>query len=166
MYYLYYDEAGTLLTVSNSNNEVGNYIEISYETFTDLNEGNLNFHDFIVVENQLIKKQAQPDQEESSKIFLANTKKPNCIHITQQKDCWKISHNLDETTKLTLKSMENYTKLIYVVDKGNHNILHETIIVPVKDCLDKDLFIPKNTNSTHVRLTCRSSLEEYIHIQE
>ena len=62
MYYLYYDEVGTILTVSNSNDDVGNYIEISYEIFTDLNEGNLNFHDFIVVENQLIKKQAQPDQ--------------------------------------------------------------------------------------------------------
>lgn len=166
MYYLYYDEAGNVLTVTNSNDDAGNYIEISYEIFTDLNEGNLNFHDFIVVETQLIKKQAQPDQEEASKIFLSNKKTSNSIHITQQKDFWKISQNLDSTTNLTLKSMENYTKLIYVVDKGNHNILHETISIPVKDCLDKDLFIPKNTNSTHVRLTCRSSLEEYIHIQE
>ena len=39
----YYDEAGTILTVSNSNDDVGNYIEIFYETFTDPNEGNLIF---------------------------------------------------------------------------------------------------------------------------
>ena len=52
MYYLYYDEAGTVLTVSNSNDDVGNYIEISYEIFTDSNEGKLYFHDFIVVETR------------------------------------------------------------------------------------------------------------------
>ena len=166
MYYLYYDETGSVLTVTNSNNDVGAYIEISYEIFTDLNEGKLNFNDFIVVENKLIKKQVQLDQEEAGKIFLSNIKKPNTIHIIQKKDCWKISHNLDDTTKLTLKSMESYTKLIHVVDKGNHNILHETIAIPVKECLDNDLCITKNTNSTHVRLTCRSSFEEYIHIQE
>ena len=55
MYYLYYDEAGTVLTVSNSNDDVGNYIEIFHEIFTDPNEGNLNSPDFIVVENPLIK---------------------------------------------------------------------------------------------------------------
>jgi len=166
MFYLYYNEEGGVIGVSNTNTEPGEYVEISENMFMDFNEGKLNMSDYLVIESNLVKKQEQPDEESASKILLSTTPKDNTISIIQQKNNWKIQENLDSNTKLTLKSMKDYVKCIFVVDKTNHNLLHEILVIPVKQFLDSPLVIKKSSKSNNVRLICKQGLEEYIHIQE
>jgi len=166
MFYLYYNEAGEVHSVSNTNTDPGTHIVISEDMFMDFNEGKINMIDYIVVENNLVQKQQQPDEESASKVFLSTVPKDNSISIIQQKNNWKIQENLDDITKLTLKAMEDYVKCIFVVDASNHNILHEMLVIPVKQVLESPLILEKNTKVNNIRLICKQGLEEYIHIQE
>lgn len=166
MFYLYYNDAGVVYSVSNTNTDPGTHLEINEEMFMDFNEGNISMVDYIVVENKLIKKQEQPDEESANKIFLSMVAKDNSISIIQQKDKWKIQENLNDATKLSLKTMDDYKKLIFVVDNGNHNLLHETLEIPIKQVLESSVVLEKRTKSNNVRLTCKQGLEEYIHVQE
>ena len=166
MFYLYYNEEGVVTGVSNTNTEPGEHIEISEDMFMDFNEGKLDMLNFIVVENNLVEKQEQPNEEFASKVFLSTHAKDNSISIIQQKNNWKIQENLNDITKLNLRSMQDHVKCIFVVDKTNHNLLHEILVIPVKQILDSPMIIKKNSKSNNVRLVCKQGLEEYIHIQE
>ncbi len=111
--YVYFDEEGNLLSISNNNNDKGNYLETSLEEVTGLINGNEQFHQYCVlfdtVKKTYVLKHRFNEEEISfdinNQIFYisrANIARPDLKIIQNcKKHCWQFK--LDKSIRDNFK---------------------------------------------------------------
>ena len=185
MFYVHYDNQGNLLSVTNEVRSNESFVTIDEATFTDFVSGRENLLDFIVLEGEastaptLVKKDKLDNFDVDKSIHEIETVpvprsyRLSAFYILQdkKKKKWQGRAKLSEANRITLMNNTNLnkTKLIYVTEENNPNILRGELSVNMKKFTDNKLFeISTNDKSLvlsdDISLYCPVLYEKFYHI--
>lgn len=149
--YVYYDDHGEITSISNTNDEEGNYITVPLEKVMNFLLGKESTSFYVVVYDTLIKQHMlklkyHSDEtafrigDEIFKVNHSSCEKPDLV-ITQDLLEKKWRFQVDEGLKLYLKSQSfDYNKKLYfsITRKNDPNELYRVLTVNFKDLVEKD----------------------------
>ena len=184
MFYMYYDDSGNVLSVTNIiDNSFGpNYFEVDLKTYEEFSNLTKQFFDYIVIDNIKIKgkKQIVPrdldlslDITQPKGIIAKHPTAENAIIINQDlsNGSWTITNTMDSELCSLFAQSDNTIKTYYVVDPTNRFILLDTLSVDLKlVVLHNELKLKsynKEVSKMSVSLLCNSHHVKHIHnVQE
>lgn len=156
--YVYFDDFGELVAVSNNNKEVGNYIEVEQADVIDIITGNEQPSHFCIsfdgIEKKYVLKSKTKEIENKfsiknniSKIESNVTNADIVIKQDVKNKCWII--NLDNKIKKTIKLKEHsYKSLLHfaVTEKNDPHVLYHYFVIYLEDLINKSTVkIPFNS---------------------
>lgn len=174
MFYLFYNDNGLILSVSNSNQEEGNALEIDTDLFEDFSEGRKKFIDYKVIEDAKENGEMHVvptdinfvDKFEQTKGQIPkNVPATNCIEFIQASDSWRIKNKLAKH-KASMLNENEYVREYFVVDESNRFILVDKFTFNLQETLTKDIIIKGHGSNKNVRLMCFDSYLKHVHTQE
>ena len=184
MYYIYYNDTGTITAVANITDESFGtyYIEVDLQTYTDFSTGVKQVLDYIVIENAKIKGKMHLILKDIDKaeglaqpkgIINKQSIEHNAIILNQDltNRTWTITSTMDDIICAMFAQGDDYIKEYYVVDINNRFILLDTLRVNLKTLALQDSIILENYNrdicKQHISLFCSAHHVKHIHtVQE
>lgn len=184
MFYAVFDiNNGEISSISNIQPDDGNFLEISKESYIDFVQGNVDYGKFLVVPDPklkgtyiLIEKEIDKQEFDVSKSIHEFEKigkekiKEDIFYIIQdtKKGKWFARANLGENYIKFLTQTKNFaenTKVIYVTQESNPNILIDSLVIKQEDFLNnKEFFIKDIEHSDSVSLFAGIVHETYKHM--
>ena len=174
MFYLYYNDNGSIRSVSNSNQEVGNVLEIDTQLFEDFSEGRKQIIDYKVIEDAKENGEMHVvptdinfvDQFEQTKGRIPkNVPATNCIEFIQENNYWRIKNKLAKH-KASMLNENEYVREYFVVDESNRFILVDKFTFNLQETLTKEVIIHGHGSNKNVRLMCFDSYLKHVHTLE
>lgn len=176
MFYIHYDDEGSILSVANSKDETLKSIETDLETYNDFSSLKKQVHEYKVVEDILIKgkmhlvSMVYNDSDEivqhKGPIPLQKKSREG-INFIQQKNNWKITCKLKSDLVSAIAAGGDSYRQYYVVDKGNRYLLLDTLNVNLKELvLEKNVKIKKEYKYKDVLVLSNNSPIQHTHIAE
>ena len=167
MFYVYYDERGNLLSVTNELYTDKNSIEIDKDLYIQFVSGKKNLQEFVVLEglgtgfNSLVKKDKLDNfsvEKSIHEIEKVNSGSYNtsAFYIIQdkKKKKWQGKAQLSKERSKTLNTILtnnkylNQYKTVYITEQNNPNILVGELVIDMKNFINNKLFdITVNDNS-------------------
>lgn len=184
MFYMYYDDSGNILSVTNliADSFGPNYFEVDLKTYEEFSNLTKQFFDYIVIDNIKLKgkKQIVPKDLDLSLelnqlkgIIAKHTTAENAIIINQDltNGSWTVTNTMDVELCSLFAQSDNNIKPYYVVDPTNRFILLDTLSVDLKlVALHTELKLKtynKEVSKMSVSLLCNSHHVKHIHnVQE
>lgn len=183
MFYIYYNNEGTILAVVNMIDESfgPNYIETDLKTYEDFSNGTKQFFDYSIVENFKIKGKMQllannietlDEQLQPKGIINKSNIEDNAIILIQNKNkgTWSIKSTMNDEICALFAQGEDHIKHYYVVDPTNRFILYDTLSVNLKMLALNNTVELTNYNISKckkdVSLLCTSHYVKHIHTVE
>lgn len=179
--YVYFDEKGNLLSISNTNKTDGNYVEVELEDVKNLITGKDQFFHYHVIfdttkKNYVLKHVYDEDDYQynvNDRIHRLSRIKQDIVDLTIQQNIksklW--SFVLDTEIRDRIRSKQIYYNkplMFSITRKNDPNQLERIITVNIKDLIDKEDFsipfefeIELDVNALSVYTTKR--LESYHH---
>jgi|TARA_B110000263_G_C15296164_1_gene505681 hypothetical protein len=188
MFYVYYDERGNLLSVTNELYTDKNSIEIDKDLYIQFVSGKKNLQEFVVLEglgtgfNSLVKKDKLDNfsvEKSIHEIEKVNSGSYNtsAFYIIQdkKKKKWQGKAQLSKERSKTLNTILtnnkylNQYKTVYITEQNNPNILVGELVIDMKNFINNKLFdITVNDNSLifldNISLYCPVLYEKFYHI--
>lgn len=188
MFYVYYDERGNLLSVTNELYTDKNSIEIDKDSYIQFVSGKKNLQEFVVLEglgtgfNSLVKKDKLDNfsvEKSIHEIEKVNSGSYNtsAFYIIQdkKKKKWQGKAQLSKERSKTLNTILtnnkylNQYKTVYITEQNNPNILVGELVIDMKNFINNKLFdITVNKNSLifldNISLYCPVLYEKFYHI--
>jgi hypothetical protein len=188
MFYVYYDERGNLLSVTNELYTDKNSIEIDKDLYIQFVSGKKNLQEFVVLEglgtgfNSLVKKDKLDNfsvEKSIHEIEKVNSGAYNtsAFYIIQdkKKKKWQGKAQLSKERSKTLNTILtnnkylNQYKTVYITEQNNPNILVGELVIDMKNFINNKLFdITVNKNSLifldNISLYCPVLYEKFYHI--
>jgi hypothetical protein len=188
MFYVYYDERGNLLSVTNELYTDKNSIEIDKDLYIQFVSGKKNLQEFVVLEglgtgfNSLVKKDKLDNfsvEKSIHEIEKVNSGSYNtsAFYIIQdkKKKKWQGKAQLSKERSKTLNTILtnnkylNQYKTVYITEQNNPNILVGELVIDMKNFINNKLFdITVNKNSLifldNISLYCPVLYEKFYHI--
>ena len=188
MFYVYYDERGNLLSVTNELYTDKNSIEIDKDLYIQFVSGKKNLQEFVVLEglgtgfNSLVKKDKLDNfsvEKSIHEIEKVNSGSYNtsAFYIIQdkKKKKWQGKAQLSKERNKTLNTILtnnkylNQYKTVYITEQNNPNILVGELVIDMKNFINNKLFdITVNDNSLifldNISLYCPVLYEKFYHI--
>jgi hypothetical protein len=188
MFYVYYDERGNLLSVTNELYTDKNSIEIDKDLYIQFVSGKKNLQEFVVLEglgtgfNSLVKKDKLDNfsvEKSIHEIEKVNSGAYNtsAFYIIQdkKKKKWQGKAQLSKERSKTLNTILtnnkylNQYKTVYITEQNNPNILVGELVIDMKNFINNKLFdITVNDNSLifldNISLYCPVLYEKFYHI--
>ena len=188
MFYVYYDERGNLLSVTNELYTDKNSIEIDKDLYIQFVSGKKNLQEFVVLEglgtgfNSLVKKDKLDNfsvEKSIHEIEKVNSGSYNtsAFYIIQdkKKKKWQGKAQLSKERSKTLNTILtnnkylNQYKTVYITEQNNPNILVGELVIDMKNFINNKLFdITVNNNSLifldNISLYCPVLYEKFYHI--
>tara|TARA_B100001057_G_scaffold319047_1_gene319328 strand:+ start:573 stop:1103 length:531 start_codon:yes stop_codon:yes gene_type:complete len=174
MFYLFYTDNGVILSVSNSDQEEGNILEIDTDLFEDFSEGRKQIIDYKVIEDAKENGQMHVvptninfvDQYEQKKGQVPkNVLATDCIEFIQESNSWRIKNKLAKH-KASMLNQNEYVREYFVVDESNRFILVDKFTVNLQETLTNDVIIKGHSSDKNVRLMCFDSYLKHVHTSE
>jgi|AntAceMinimDraft_1070359.scaffolds.fasta_scaffold13482_3 DNA-binding beta-propeller fold protein YncE len=181
MYYVYYNEDGTITAVANITDETfgPTYIEVDLPTYTKLSDVETMIS-HIVVENVRIKgkmyivsKNADTAAQLYPKgIIPKQSFTDNAVIFKQSLSAgtWTVISTMNDEVCALFSQGDDYIKEYYVVDPTNRFIIYDTLSINLKKLASAGLIELKNYNKTlckqNVSLLCGSQHVKHIHTVE
>lgn len=172
MFYLYYNDTGAILSVSNSKGEPGSMMSIDKEMFNEFSEGHKEIFDYKVIEDVtengvMHVVPLHVDFIDQIKHHKGKNKKTNdviddCIQFLQYPDKWVIKNHLTPATQSILAS-NDCIRDYYVTCGQNRFILYTTFQINLQELIDNDIVIEGHYCEKDVSLLCNSSYINHIH---
>lgn len=188
MFYVYYDESGNVLSVTNELYTDKNSIEIDKDSYIQFVSGKKNLQEFVVLEglgtgfNSLVKKDKLDNfsvEKSIHEIEKVNSGSYNtsAFYIIQdkKKKKWQGKAQLSKERSKTLNTILtnnkylNQYKTVYITEQNNPNILVGELVIDMKNFINNKLFdITVNKNSLifldNISLYCPVLYEKFYHI--
>ena len=181
MYYLYYDNDGSITTVTNkiASSFGAAYIEIDLQVYLDFSNSVKHTFDYIVIKNSKIAGKMHLALRDIGKhdklaqlsgIINKQDVTDNSIIINQDitNGWWTFTSTMDDITCSLFAQGADHIKEYYVVDSTNRYILLDTLQVNLKTLAEKDTIAisnyKKNVCKQAVSLLCGSHHVKHIHI--
>ena len=188
MFYVYYDESGNVLSVTNEVYTDKNSIEIDKDSYIQFVSGKKNLQEFVVLEglgtgfNSLVKKDKLDNfsvEKSIHEIEKVNSGAYNtsAFYIIQdkKKKKWQGKAQLSKERSKTLNTILtnnkylNQYKTVYITEQNNPNILVGELVIDMKNFINNKLFdITVNKNSLifldNISLYCPVLYEKFYHI--
>jgi len=188
MFYVYYDESGNVLSVTNELYTDKNSIEIDKDSYIQFVSGKKNLQEFVVLEglgtgfNSLVKKDKLDNfsvEKSIHEIEKVNSGAYNtsAFYIIQdkKKKKWQGKAQLSKERSKTLNTILtnnkylNQYKTVYITEQNNPNILVGELVIDMKNFINNKLFdITVNKNSLifldNISLYCPVLYEKFYHI--
>lgn len=188
MFYVYYDESGNVLSVTNELYTDKNSIEIDKDLYIQFVSGKKNLQEFVVLEglgtgfNSLVKKDKLDNfsvEKSIHEIEKVNSGAYNtsAFYIIQdkKKKKWQGKAQLSKERSKTLNTILtnnkylNQYKTVYITEQNNPNILVGELVIDMKNFINNKLFdITVNKNSLifldNISLYCPVLYEKFYHI--
>ena len=188
MFYVYYDESGNVLSVTNELYTDKNSIEIDKDSYIQFVSGKKNLQEFVVLEglgtgfNSLVKKDKLDNfsvEKSIHEIEKVNSGAYNtsAFYIIQdkKKKKWQGKAQLSKERSKTLNTILtnnkylNQYKTVYITEQNNPNILVGELVIDMKNFINNKLFdITVNNNSLifldNISLYCPVLYEKFYHI--
>tara|TARA_B110000305_G_scaffold211249_1_gene245507 strand:- start:2555 stop:3130 length:576 start_codon:yes stop_codon:yes gene_type:complete len=188
MFYVYYDESGNVLSVTNELYTDKNSIEIDKDSYIQFVSGKKNLQEFVVLEglgtgfNSLVKKDkldnfsVEKSIHEIEKVS-SGAYNTSAFYIIQdkKKKKWQGKAQLSKERSKTLNTILtnnkylNQYKTVYITEQNNPNILVGELVIDMKNFINNKLFdITVNKNSLifldNISLYCPVLYEKFYHI--
>jgi len=188
MFYVYYDESGNVLSVTNEVYTDKNSIEIDKDSYIQFVSGKKNLQEFVVLEglgtgfNSLVKKDkldnfsVEKSIHEIEKVS-SGAYNTSAFYIIQdkKKKKWQGKAQLSKERSKTLNTILtnnkylNQYKTVYITEQNNPNILVGELVIDMKNFINNKLFdITVNKNSLifldNISLYCPVLYEKFYHI--
>jgi hypothetical protein len=188
MFYVYYDESGNVLSVTNEVYTDKTSIEIDKDSYIQFVSGKKNLQEFVVLEglgtgfNSLVKKDKLDNfsvEKSIHEIEKVNSGSYNtsAFYIIQdkKKKKWQGKAQLSKERSKTLNTILtnnkylNQYKTVYITEQNNPNILVGELVIDMKNFINNKLFdITVNKNSLifldNISLYCPVLYEKFYHI--
>ena len=188
MFYVYYDESGNVLSVTNEVYTDKTSIEIDKDSYIQFVSGKKNLQEFVVLEglgtgfNSLVKKDKLDNfsvEKSIHEIEKVNSGSYNtsAFYIIQdkKKKKWQGKAQLSKERSKTLNTILtnnkylNQYKTVYITEQNNPNILVGELVIDMKNFINNKLFdITVNDNSLifldNISLYCPVLYEKFYHI--
>ena len=188
MFYVYYDESGNVLSVTNEVYTDKTSIEIDKDSYIQFVSGKKNLQEFVVLEglgtgfNSLVKKDKLDNfsvEKSIHEIEKVNSGAYNtsAFYIIQdkKKKKWQGKAQLSKERSKTLNTILtnnkylNQYKTVYITEQNNPNILVGELVIDMKNFINNKLFdITVNKNSLifldNISLYCPVLYEKFYHI--
>ena len=188
MFYVYYDESGNVLSVTNELYTDKNSIEIDKDSYIQFVSGKKNLQEFVVLEglgtgfNSLVKKDKLDNfsvEKSIHEIEKVSSGAYNtwAFYIIQdkKKKKWQGKAQLSKERSKTLNTILtnnkylNQYKTVYITEQNNPNILVGELVIDMKNFINNKLFdITVNKNSLifldNISLYCPVLYEKFYHI--
>ena len=174
MFYLFYTDKGVILSVSNSNQEEGNILELDTGLFEDFSEGRKQIIDYKVIEDAKENGQMHVvptdinfvDQYEQTKGQVPkNVLATDCIEFIQDSNSWRIKNKLAKH-KASMLNENEYVREYFVVDESNRFILVDKFKLNLQETLTNEVIIQGHGSDKNVRLMCFDSYLKHVHTSE
>lgn len=183
MYYVYYNDTGSITAVVNIiDSSFGDYyIEVDLDTYTDLSNGTKQISDFAVIDSSKVKGKKiivskaieHVDLIQPNGIINKLNYAENAIILNQDQTNrnWTVSSTMDDENCTMFLLNDSYIKEYYVVDPKNRFILLDTLQVDLKDLAAHGTVTIEKFNKDickqDVVLLCNSHHVKHIHnVQE
>ena len=188
MFYVYYDESGNVLSVTNEVYTDKTSIEIDKDSYIQFVSGKKNLQEFVVLEglgtgfNSLVKKDkldnfsVEKSIHEIEKVS-SGAYNTSAFYIIQdkKKKKWQGKAQLSKERSKTLNTILtnnkylNQYKTVYITEQNNPNILVGELVIDMKNFINNKLFdITVNKNSLifldNISLYCPVLYEKFYHI--
>ena len=188
MFYVYYDESGNVLSVTNEVYTDKTSIEIDKDSYIQFVSGKKNLQEFVVLEglgtgfNSLVKKDkldnfsVEKSIHEIEKVS-SGAYNTSAFYIIQdkKKKKWQGKAQLSKERSKTLNTILtnnkylNQYKTVYITEQNNPNILVGELVIDMKNFINNKLFnITVNNNSLifldNISLYCPVLYEKFYHI--
>ena len=188
MFYVYYDESGNVLSVTNEVYTDKTSIEIDKDSYIQFVSGKKNLQEFVVLEglgtgfNSLVKKDkldnfsVEKSIHEIEKVS-SGAYNTSAFYIIQdkKKKKWQGKAQLSKERSKTLNTILtnnkylNQYKTVYITEQNNPNILVGEWAIDMKNFINNKLFdITVNKNSLifldNISLYCPVLYEKFYHI--
>lgn len=176
MFYVHYDDDGSILSVANSRDKNLKSIEIDQSTYDDFSSLKKQVHEYKVIEDILVKGKMhlvsiiynESDEIIQYKGPIPSFKNPReGINFKQQKNDWKITCKLKSDLVSAIAAGGDSYRQYYVVDKRNRYVLLDTLNVNLKELvLEKNVKIKKEYKYKDVLVLSNNSPIQHTHIAE
>jgi hypothetical protein len=167
MFYIHYDETGTIISIANSKHETYSNMEINLDIFNEFNTLKKQVHEYKIVNDLTIKgkthiipvHQTDTDNIVQHKGIIPTVKTiDNGITFEQRNDLWKVHCNISDSLSADIASRDDNFKKYFIVDKNNKFILIDTLNINLKELVQKDCIeIPKTFKYSNVAVISNSS---------
>lgn len=171
MFYLYHDEDGNIMSVSNTKETDTRYIEVDENTFNEFNSGTKAMFDYKVVENvrtkgifHVVPININDDPEHHTNLVKKSNTLQSGIQIVQGKNSWIVNNFIDDVDCTALSIGEDYLKEYYVVDEKNRFILFDKFVINLKEfATQKEIEIKNCSSNKAVSILTNSSHIPHVH---
>ena len=167
MFYIHYENDGTIVSVANSKHQTYSNMEISLEIFNEFNTLKKQIHEYKIVNDLTIKGKThivpihQSDQDDivQPKGLIPTVENiGHGITFEQRNDVWKVFCNITDSLSADIASRDDNFRKYFIVDRNNKFILIDTLNINLKELVQKDCIeIPKTFKYNNVAVISNSS---------
>lgn len=174
MFYVHYDSSYNIISISNTKDSNGNYIQINEQMANDFNTGQKQMFDYKVAEDVTTKgkyyvvpidfSEQELNKHPTGLIEKKDIISDNCIQIAQNNLSWIVNNFMSNETCAALSNGNDHMKEYYVVSSQNRFILFDKFSINLKELSTKDkIIIDSNSTNNNVSILTLGSSIEHVH---